>query len=141
MNKTQIKTKEVVGIQTPIDIYFLEKLQNLEQKRYVDDEKYKKYYTDLSEIFRGYLEHRFDVPALESATHDLKILLKDIQIQEKWLIDFLRNCDLVKFAKGEPVKEASVLFLDNIREFIKHHKTKPVEQVSADLNIKGGSVN
>ena len=75
--------------------------------------------SELSEIFRGYLELRFNIPALESSTHELKGLLNNLKIKEKWFTNFFRNNDIVKFAKGIPSKKESVIFLDNIKDFIK----------------------
>ena len=72
----------------------------------------------MSEIFRGYLELRFNIPALESSTYELKDLLSNLKIKEKWLGHFFRNNDIVKFAKGIPSKKDSLLFLENIKSFI-----------------------
>ena len=80
------ENREVIKI--PIDIYYLNKIKELSSKKYLEEDKFQLYYTRLSEILRGYLEHRFDIPALESSTYDLKLLLKNININEEWLNDF-----------------------------------------------------
>ena len=115
----------------PIDIYFLNKLNDLEKKQYLQAEKYKNFYTELSEIFRGYLEMRFDIPALESSTYELKGLLSDLKIQDKWLNNFFRNNDIVKFAKGVPSYEDSVLFLKSIKVFVQDFG---VSDVNGDID-------
>jgi len=102
----------------PIDVYFLSKLDELLKKDYLDDEQYKEFYTELSEIFRGYLELRFSIPALESSTHELRIFLEDLKIKESWVNSFLRNSDIVKFAKGMSSKKESVEFLEKARAFV-----------------------
>jgi hypothetical protein len=122
-------------IKIPIDIYYLNKIKELSSKKYLEEEKFQLYYTRLSEILRGYLEHRFDIPALESSTYDLKLLLKNININEEWLNDFLRVGDLVKFAKGLPSKEASESFLKSVKLFIKANKIKPIEENINDINL------
>ena len=122
-------------IKIPIDIYYLNKIKELSSKKYLEEEKFQLYYTRLSEILRGYLEHRFDIPALESSTYDLKLLLKNININEEWLNDFLRVGDLVKFAKGLPSKKASESFLKSLKLFIKANKIKPIEENIDDINL------
>ncbi len=102
----------------PIDIYFINKLDDLLSKNYLKHQKYKYFYTDLSEIFRGYLELRFSVPALESSTHDLKLSLEDLKINKEWINPFLRTSDIVKFAKGFSSEKDGLSFLDNVRSFI-----------------------
>lgn len=48
-----IKIKEE---QVPIDVRYLNALNSLSNKNYVDNKKYLLYYIELSDIFRGYLE-------------------------------------------------------------------------------------
>ena len=113
ITKSKIKTPEI-----PIDVYFLNKLDDLLSQDYIKNQKYKYFYTELSEVFRGYLELRFSVPALESSTYDLKLSLQDLKINKKWMNSFLRTSDIVKFAKGLSSEEDSLSFLDDIRSFI-----------------------
>ena len=127
------ENREVIKI--PIDIYYLNKIKELSSKKYLEEDKFQLYYTRLSEILRGYLEHRFDIPALESSTYDLKLLLKTIHINEEWLNDFLRDGDLVKFAKGLPSKKDSESFLKSVKLFIKENKIKPIEENVNDINL------
>ena len=122
-------------IKIPIDIYYLNKIKELSSKKYLEENKFQLYYTRLSEILRGYLEHRFDIPALESSTYDLKLLLKTININEEWLNDFLRVGDLVKFAKGLPSKKVSESFLNSVKLFIKANKIKPIEENVNDTKL------
>ena len=127
------ESREVIKI--PVDIYYLNKIKELSSKKYLEEDKFQLYYTRLSEILRGYLEHRFDIPALESSTYDLKLLLRNININEEWLNDFLRVGDLVKFAKGLPSKKVSESFLKSVKLFIKANKIKPVEENINDINL------
>ena len=117
----------------PIDVYFLNALNDLEAKEYLKEEKYKDFYTELSEIFRGYLEMRFHIAALESSTHELKGLLSDLNIKDKWLSSFFRNNDIVKFAKGIPSKKESYLFLESIKIFIQNFSIDSSDE-KTDLN-------
>tara|TARA_Y100001968_G_C19411868_1_gene746750 strand:+ start:575 stop:1498 length:924 start_codon:yes stop_codon:yes gene_type:complete len=102
----------------PIDVYFLARLDGLLQQDYLKNKKYKQFYTELSEIFRGYLELRFDVPALESSTYELKLFLTNLSINEDWVSAFLRESDIVKFAKGISSEKKGLDFVKQIRSFI-----------------------
>jgi len=116
--KNNSKSEETILQSVPLDIYFLDKLDKLRQKKYLESEKYKDFYTELSEIFRGYLERRFNMSALESSTYELKELLYQKNLYQDWLNGFFRNNDIVKFAKGVPSFEESLYFLEKIKDFI-----------------------
>tara|TARA_Y100000589_G_scaffold31081_1_gene25986 strand:- start:5 stop:898 length:894 start_codon:yes stop_codon:yes gene_type:complete len=118
------ETKNNISNLIPVDVYFLEKIKILEEKKYLNKNRFKIYYSELSEIFRGYLESRFNIPALESSSYDLKLILNKFKISEQWFADFFRTSDIVKFAKGEPSVESSVFFIKSVKEFIIKHKDK-----------------
>ncbi|MDH3697231.1 MAG: hypothetical protein OEQ81_01100 [Flavobacteriaceae bacterium] len=94
----------------PYDRALLE-LKRLENSRYLIQDEFKKYYTELTQIVRAYLEEDVQVAALESTTTQLiqkMELLKDsgrLNINENTLEQFekiLHTADLVKFAKSKP---------------------------------------
>ena len=116
--KNNSKFKETVLPSVPLDVYFLDKLDKLLQKKYIESEKYKDFYTELSEIFRGYLEKRFNILALESSTYELKEILYQKDLYQDWLNGFFRNNDIVKFARGVPSSNESLHFFKNIKAFI-----------------------
>ena len=132
---TRKKVPNVIDLKPaiPIDVYFLNALNDLEDKDYLKDDKYKDFYTELSEIFRGYLEMRFHIAALESSTYELKGLLSELKIKDKWLSSFFRNNDIVKFAKGIPSKKESHLFLESIKIFIQNFGVDSSDE-KTDLN-------
>ncbi len=105
----------------PIDIYFLDQLKELKSKNYLKNKMYINFYTKLSEIFRGYLELRFNIPALESSTHELKLIIEDLKINKSWMSSFFRTSDIVKFAKGvSSDKEGETSFF-HVEKFIKEY--------------------
>ena len=86
----------------------------LDKKDLVTQEKIKEYYIELSEIVRSYIGKDVAIPTLEVTTDELISLLeihnksKKIGIEKeriKILHNFLRNADLVKFAKAKPEEE------------------------------------
>ncbi len=86
-------------------------LKRLENSRYLIQDEYKKYYSELTAIVRSYLEEDVHISALESTTNQLidKIeLLKDagqLKIEDDTIDQFkkiLETADLVKFARSKP---------------------------------------
>lgn len=116
-SKKNIVNKEVVN--TPINhIYYLEKIKKLKSENYIEKKQYKLFYTCLSEIFRGYIEFRFNISALESTSDDLIVELNKIKIMDKWMSNFIKESDLVKFAKYIPNKNEELLFINFVENFI-----------------------
>lgn len=91
-------------------------LRQLEQSRYLIQDEFKQYYTELTDIVRSYLEDEVHVSAMESTTSELitKLeMLRDagqLNLEPQTLAQFkgiLETADLVKFAKSKrPVSEA-----------------------------------
>jgi hypothetical protein len=88
------------------------KLNELDEKLLWQNNKVKEYYSELTEIVRGYIERELKVPALEKTTDDILETLKDFNGAEtisasketiKKLKELLQEADLVKFAKSKPL--------------------------------------
>jgi hypothetical protein len=64
----------------------------------------KGYFFEMSEIIRRYFERRYQLPALESTTHELLSRLGEKAPSDdvKLISEVLELCDLVKFAKYAP---------------------------------------
>ncbi|WBX76398.1 hypothetical protein PG911_17495 [Tenacibaculum ovolyticum] len=118
----------------------IEKLQELDEKLLWQNNKTKKYYSELTEIVRGYIERELKVPALEITTDELIDLLNDFRDVKSIDTDketiyklkkLLQESDLVKFAKSKPMahqieqdrKDAKTV-IDNL---------KPKEEVADEL--------
>ena len=89
----------------------MRELKRLETSRYLIQDEFKQYYTELTDIVRSYLEEEVHVSALESTTSELILkleLLKDagqLRLEPDTLNQFrkiLETADLVKFAKSKP---------------------------------------
>ena len=90
----------------------IEKLQELDTKLLWQNNEIKKYYSELTEIVRAYIEKELKIPALEITTHELVDILsafnkaKTIDASKetiKKLNALLQEADLVKFAKSTPL--------------------------------------
>jgi hypothetical protein len=86
-------------------------LKRLENSRYIIQDEYKKYYSELTDIVRSYLEEDVHISALESTTSQLitKLeMMKDagtLKIETDTIEQFkkiLETADLVKFARSKP---------------------------------------
>ncbi len=110
LRKKPLTEEEKEALLPPYDRAMLE-LKRLEKSRYLIQDEYKKYYSELTGIVRSYLEEDVQVTALESTTDELitKLeLLKDsgeLQLGEGTIKQFqkiLQTADLVKFARSKP---------------------------------------
>lgn len=108
--KKPLTEEEKTALLPPYDRALLE-LKKLEQSKYLIQDEFKQYYTELTTIVRSYLEDDVHVTALESTTGQLieKLeMLKDagaLHIDEQTIQQFriiLETADLVKFAKSKP---------------------------------------
>ncbi|WP_392346332.1 BatD family protein [uncultured Polaribacter sp.] len=88
------------------------RLTELDEKLLWQNNKIKEYYSELTEIVRGYIERELKVPALENTTDEVLAMIKDFKNADsietsketiKKLKDLLQEADLVKFAKSKPL--------------------------------------
>ncbi|TXD49829.1 hypothetical protein [Polaribacter sp. IC073] len=88
------------------------RLTELDDKLLWQNNKVKEYYSELTEIVRGYIERELKVPALENTTDEVLEMIKDFKKTDTIetsketidkLKDLLREADLVKFAKSKPL--------------------------------------
>jgi hypothetical protein len=84
-------------------------LDELKRKDYPRKGLIKEYYIELSDIVRHYLEARFSIRAPEMTTEEfLNAVKDDHRLSSKHtaiLSEFLACCDLVKFAKYQPLSK------------------------------------
>ena len=108
--KKPLTEEEKEALLPPYDRALLE-LKRLENSKYLIQDEYKKYYSELTDIVRSYLEEDAHVSALESTTNQLidKLeLMKDageLKLEEATIQQFkkiLQTADLVKFARSKP---------------------------------------
>jgi hypothetical protein len=108
--KKLLSEDEKEALLPPYDRALLE-LKRLEKSRYLIQDEYKKYYSELTDIVRSYLEEDVHISALESTTGQLisKLeLMKDagaLKIESDTIDQFkkiLETADLVKFARSKP---------------------------------------
>lgn len=103
--RTIEKPKPTAPSKPPYEIA-LEKLALLEAYPLESQADFKKFYSDLSDILREFIEHYYHIPALEQITSEILYALRTkltSEQLEKYRQVFER-ADLVKFAKFYPSK-------------------------------------
>lgn len=90
----------------PLHVRTLLALEEVDKKKLWQQGLVKEYHSAVTDILRGYIEERFQVPALESTTDDLLSILRMSSMgadQREQLANLLRMADMVKFAKWTPL--------------------------------------
>ena len=126
--------EEKEALLPPYDKALLE-LKKLENSKYLIQDEYKQYYSELTDIVRSYLEEDVHVSALESTTDELIIKLEmlrdagELKIDNDTLQQFkriLQTADLVKFAKSKPETSVAEQDRKSIEQIvIKTHDALP----------------
>lgn len=132
--KKRLTEEEKEALLPPYDRALLE-LKKLENSKYLIQDEYKQYYTELTDIVRSYLEEDVHVTALESTTDQLidKLeMLKDageLKLEDDTLKQFkqiLQTADLVKFARSKPATSIAEEHRKSIEQIvIKTHDALP----------------
>ncbi len=102
------------------------KLKDLLNRQLIQQGEYKKYFIELSDILRRYIESRFEIHAPHMSTEEFLMSLRhSIQLSDadkSVLREFLNLCDMVKFAKYGPSPEESVKSFDLVKQFVQSTK-------------------
>ncbi len=120
-------------IKIPAHIKALAELDNLEKEQLWQKGLVKDYHSNITGIVRKYFEERFELPALELTTSESMNELKkvrDAEIIYNTSNKFLKNADLVKFAKFIPLDSVNEEMMNQAREIV--NKTISVEKKIAN---------
>ncbi|UTD15501.1 protein BatD [Tenacibaculum mesophilum] len=128
--KKEQEEKVIIPLLPPYE-EAMQKLEELDKKLLWQNNQVKKYYSELTDIVRGYIERELHIPALESTTDELIDVLKDFNDTKsietsREIIDklkgLLQESDLVKFAKSKPLsheieedRKDAKLIIDNLK--------------------------
>ena len=124
------RVKELVRIFKPAHELAYQRLRLLVREDLVGAGRIKEFYERISDILRHYIEHRFSLRAPERTTEEFLYELASTNVlpesDKESLAQFLRHCDLVKFARHEPANEQIQQAFDLVKAFIE--KTKSAER-------------
>ena len=134
------RVKELVRIFKPAHELAYERLRVLVNEDLVGAGKIKEFYERISDILRHYIEHRFSLRAPERTTEEFLAELANTNVlpsaEKQRLGEFLKHCDLVKFAKHNPTTQQIQETFDLVKDFIE--KTKSDER-KVDVTDMAGS--
>ncbi|WP_417196733.1 hypothetical protein [Bizionia sp.] len=128
--KKTLTEEEKIALLPPYDRAKLA-LKQLDEHRYLEEDAYKEYYSELTLAIRRYLDEKVYDHALESTTDELISRLRllkdgnqiDLSLETiKNLESIFKRADLVKFAKSAPDKELAKFDRKTIDEEIDHVK-------------------
>lgn len=132
--KKPLTEDEKVALLPPYDRALIE-LKKLENSKYLIQDEYKQYYSELTDIVRSYLEEDVHVTALESTTDQLIEKLEmmtdagELELEKDIISQFqriLQTADLVKFAKSKPETSVAEQDRKSIEQIvIKTHDALP----------------
>ena len=112
--------------------------ENLPEKHAI-----KEFYQRVSDILRHYIENRFGLQAPEQTTEEFLGTLAVTRIltppQKQLLREFLRHCDLVKFAEHQPATEDIQKTFDSCKNFIL--ETRDIAEPGGTAHETSGNPN
>lgn len=112
----------------PADVEALARLAALEAEQLIAQGFFQAHYFRLTEIARDYLGRRYDFDALEMTTDELLAELRRRPtpgLAFDALADFLRACDLVKFARRVPSDGDAKEAMDAARTLVERTRLLP----------------
>ncbi len=132
--KHKIIKKEKVEIlreYIPPHVEALEKIEELLKQNLIEKGEIKKFYFEISEIIREYLNKRFKIQTLERTSAEIlgdlkKLLNMDIYIK---FSDFFEHTDLVKFSKYTPTGKEIRDTVELAKELINKTKREIKDEV------------
>jgi hypothetical protein len=132
------RVEELIRTFKPAHEIAYARLRELIKQDLVKAGKIKEFYERISDILRHYIEHRFNLRAPERTTEEFLAELPFANVlsqsDQERLGEFLRHCDLVKFAKHQPTSEQIQKTFDLVKDFIETTKSeeKKIEVRTAD---------
>lgn len=113
----------------PPHVIALKALEVLQAKQLLEKGKCDPFYTELSQILRTYLEGRFNLNAPDETTEEIiEELSKSPELtgsQRNILQEFMRQADIVKFAKGHPDRNTMEVAFATTKQFVEETKKNP----------------
>lgn len=124
----------------PAHIIALRRLDEIKEQKIWQQGKTKEYYSEVTDTLREYIENRFKINALELTSDEIISAFKyrNSLVDENTfsnLVRILKNADLVKFAKYEPLPDDNNLALVDTYFFVnqtKEEMARPTEDNIVD---------
>ncbi|HEY3384901.1 MAG TPA: hypothetical protein VGK46_00235 [Saprospiraceae bacterium] len=135
------KSKQLPDEPTPIPVlpheWALNALDELAAKKLWQRGEVKEHYSELTAIFREYLERRYTIHAKEQTSDEILAQLHQLQLKPELLADteeLISIADLIKFAKADPGMNIHTAAIERVRSFVL--ETLPQVQSEEEENSK-----
>jgi hypothetical protein len=140
-HRERIETPKPAVVLPPHEVA-LAALQALESKKLWQEGHVKRYYTELTDILRAYMDGRFKVSTMEQTSDEI---LQTMRLTDGITNSSLQNLrqvlqlsDLVKFARLKPLADENQLSLVNAKMFISQTvEVKTVDTTAAITDVPG----
>lgn len=118
----------------PAYIVAIRELDRIKSEKIWQKGKLKRYYSEVTEVLRVYIEDRFGIPAMEQTSDET---IESFRVNKNLLTDkmfvnlgqILKLADLVKFAKYKPLPDDDNLALTNAYSFVRETKKEEVKKL------------
>lgn len=125
----------------PAHVTAIRSLEMLSNQKLWQNGKVKEYWSRLTEIFRTYLQGRYDVGALEMTSDEIVEAMKELPLtpkQRSELAALLAESDLVKFAKHTPATDSHEAAYYTVYYFVEESKEVAEEVVTPEVQEPEG---
>ncbi|PZX14414.1 hypothetical protein LX69_02427 [Breznakibacter xylanolyticus] len=126
----------ILGKEKPIDpphVIALRELERIKEEKLWQKGQEKRYYSDITDVLRHYIETRFTLPALEQTTDEIIQSLRPIESVDNTSLTnlqmLLQTSDLVKFAKHIPLGDENDLSMIHAVFFVNQTKLEIVKTI------------
>ncbi len=119
--------REPVDTRLPWEVALAE-LEGLKRSELLEHGKFREFYFRVSEIFRGYLERRYGIAALERTSFEIINEFRALSLEsqeEKYIQKLLDESDLVKFAKFPPTTDGALAHFEETKQFVMNTRSLP----------------
>jgi hypothetical protein len=109
-------------ISKPLHLIALEELDRVNRLNLLRNGCVEEFYILISETIRHYIESRYNIDTIQKNTEEILEEIKSIPLEDnipETIEDFLKECDLVKFARLAPQKNKSQEALEKARKIVK----------------------
>jgi len=114
----------------------LERLDHIKEEKLWQRDLVKRYYSDVTDTLRHYIEERFMIRAMEQTTDEIMDAFQSVDLREVKSIDnlkqILQTADLVKFAKYEPLPDENDLSMINAYFFVNQTKQEVIKSLEEE---------
>lgn len=122
--RTEAEKAAVVeeGISKPPHRIAFEELDRINRLNLLRNGCVEDFYILISEVIRRYMESRYNIVTIQKNTEEIIEEIRDIPLEDnipETVEDFLKECDLVKFARLSPQRNKSQEALEKARKIVR----------------------